>query len=104
MTRKHQHAAMRARRTPQTRPADVPSDRRTLDYFGGCPVCGQHDGYLNIYRAHFFHCRRHRTCWQVGENLFRSWRQQTPEDWARNYARLRRYRLVEPLMPPPEDG
>jgi hypothetical protein len=83
------------------RAGDTPET--TSQYFGGCPVCGKHDGYLNVRRAHFFLCRQHKTCWCVGENLFRSWREESPAVWKRHERRLRRhYRLVEPVYAAPE--
>lgn len=70
--------------------------------FGGCPVvgCGRNDGYLNVESTHVFLCRRHKTAWVTGFNLFSSWRFETEKDWAENLALLEaEYREVEPVYP-----
>lgn len=79
----------------------VSTETTVPDYFGGCPRCGKNDGYLNLRRAHIFICREHKTAWCAGENLFRSWRNETPETWERNRRVLQteNYQLVEPLYP-----
>ena len=38
------------------------------DYFGLCPHCGRHDGYINIHSDHVFVCHEHRTWWCPGSN------------------------------------
>lgn len=70
------------------------------DFFGGCPHCGGNDGYVNLRRTHVFLCEKHKTAWVRGDNLFSSWRQETPADWKRNRRMLTRgrYRLVEPIF------
>ncbi len=49
----------------------------TDDYFGTCPDCGDHDGYLSVGSGHWFYCRTHRTRWFIGSNLFSAWRDET---------------------------
>ena len=66
----------------------------TIDYFGGCPKCGQHNGYLNVEREHWFYCERHRTKWCFGENVFSSWRYEDEATWRRNAHKLAAYREV----------
>jgi len=66
------------------------------NYFGDCPQCGRNDGYLNIGQVHVYVCHRHRTRWEVGMNLFDSWRHETEADWRRNAARIAHYRDVDP--------
>lgn len=66
-------------------------------YFGGCPECGNSDGYLNIGGNHWFSCDAHRTRWCAGYNLFSDWRCEAPEIWDANEASLSDYRVVEPL-------
>jgi hypothetical protein len=73
--------------------------RHELDYWGGCPLCGSNDGYLNVGAAHWFHCQEHATKWCVGENLFSGWRSESEEDWHENAKVLSNYAEVEPLMP-----
>jgi hypothetical protein len=70
-----------------------------VDYFGGCPECGYHDGYLNVGRVHWFICHEHRTRWCVGDNLFSSWRSETAQQFLENQRRIGGYRIVEPLQP-----
>lgn len=71
---------------------------KQVDYFGGCPICGKNDGYLNVHRVHWFICHAHRTRWNAGENLFRSWREQTEEDWRLNWEMIAEYQEVEPVQ------
>ncbi len=74
-------------------------------YFGGCPECGDTDGYLNAERVHFFICNKHKTRWRIGENLFSSWHEETEADWRDNAKRLASYREVKPMLwePTPEE-
>jgi hypothetical protein len=69
------------------------------NYFGGCPQCGKTDGYANVGKSHWFYCREHRTMWNVGTNLFSSWRDQTEEEQRRIYDEisLGSFTEVEPL-------
>lgn len=45
--------------------------------FGGCPVCGGEDGYMNVGATHWFYCTAHLTRWSPGDNLFSDWREET---------------------------
>jgi hypothetical protein len=74
-------------------------DPREIDYWGGCPVCWRHDSYLNEGRVHGFICRRHKTKWNVGENLFSTWIEDPSA--STNWLLLSTYREVEPVQPPP---
>jgi hypothetical protein len=58
------------------------------NYFGTCPECHKTDGYINIGKSHWFLCKKHRTRWWVGSNLFSSWRDQTEEEQRRLYDEL----------------
>jgi hypothetical protein len=78
------------RRQAPTRRADSASP------FGGCPHCGQSDGYVNVYDTHYFLCHQHKTMWRGGRDLFPSWRVETKETWQRNARLLMEYREVEP--------
>lgn len=71
-------------------------------YFGGCPHCGRTDGYFNLHRNHFFVCHEHRVKWFVGENIFSSWRHQTPHNWERNAKSVASYADVRPVQAPKE--
>ncbi len=59
----------------------------SLEYFGVCPECRRHNGYLNIGRVHWYVCHTHRLKWCVGENLFRGWRSQNEVLWQKNRKR-----------------
>ncbi len=61
---------------------------------GDCPRCGRNDGYLNVYKAHWFICRRHRVKWYAGYDLFPTWQNETEEDWRRNLRILSQYQEV----------
>jgi hypothetical protein len=67
------------------------------DDFGGCPVCGKTDGYLNIGRDHWFVCHAHEKRWLIGSNLFSGWKEETEAKWAANAALLEGYEKIEPL-------
>ena len=71
------------------------------DYFGVCPTCGRHDGYINIGAGHWFYCAEHRTRWNVGANLFDSWKDQTEDEQRARYLELDfgSYVTVEPWRP-----
>ena len=77
--------------------------RYAASQFGGCPHCGQHDGYLNIDREHWFRCDRHKTKWRFGSNLFSGWREEGEEVWQRNRFKLAEYMTVNPMPPVPEE-
>jgi hypothetical protein len=67
-----------------------------VPYFGGCPLCGRTDGYINM-AAHWFVCDNHRTRWFIGTNLFSSWKNETEADWERGRQKLESYAEVEPI-------
>jgi hypothetical protein len=72
----------------------------TDHYFGGCPRCGDSEGYVNVGGNHWFRCDRHKTKWCAGYNLFSGWRDETEEEWQRNADMLAGYETVEPIRPP----
>ena len=63
-------------------------------YFGVCPKCRRHDGFLNIGREHWFHCKRHKTKRLAGINLFSGWKSESEETMLANAALLQKYRHV----------
>jgi hypothetical protein len=63
---------------------------------GDCPRCSRNDGFLNVYKAHWFICRRHRVKWYAGYDLFPGWQNETEEDWKRNLRILSQYQEVRP--------
>jgi hypothetical protein len=76
-------------------------ERRGDVFFGTCPHCLNHDGYLNVNRVHYFKCDEHRTYWIFGDNIFSGWREETEEQWQANIALLETFREVEPIHPRP---
>ncbi len=89
----------------QILPFPAPSGRDrdavvTTHPFGGCPGCGDTDGYLNVGPDHWFVCHRHKTRWRAGSNFFSGWRDESEETWLRNRFKLAGYMwVVEPVMP-----
>jgi hypothetical protein len=61
---------------------------------GDCPRCGRNDGFLNIYKAHWFICKRHKVKWYAGWDLFPGWQNESQEDWKRNWRILSQYQEV----------
>ncbi len=79
---------------PDVEPASIE------DYFGGCPICGRNDGYLNIHRDHWFNCRNHQLRWCAGSNLFGTWRSENEGDWNENFTKIGSFREVFPMLNP----
>ena len=74
----------------------------TQDRGGGCPYCGQNEGYMNIGRSHWYRCSKHKTKWLIGENLFSSWRDENPSIWKQNAQKLEGYKEVRPIYAAPD--
>ena len=74
-------------------------------YFGGCPECGDTDGFMNVGGNHWFICNQHRTKWPPGYNLFSCWHEEDEAEWKANAERLCFYRQVAPMLwePTPEE-
>lgn len=70
-------------------------------YFGGCPECGETDGYVNTGAAHWFVCNAHRVRWFVGINLFSSWKDETESEQRAIWAKVQDYRDVTPTRAKP---
>ena len=66
--------------------------------FGACPLCtdGQNDGYFNVGRVQWMVCHIHGFKWCIGENFFRSWRDETPERWQENTEQYASYLETRP--------
>ena len=75
----------------------------TDEYLGGCPECGESDGYLNVGRNHWAVCDTHQTKWPIGANLFSSWHDETDADWKCNAEKLAGYGEVKPIYPEPTE-
>ncbi len=73
------------------------AERNAIAYFGGCPDCGDCDGYVNIGRSHWFLCDKHKVTWCVGSNLFSSWQHQTEDEQRKIYDQIGmgEYREIE---------
>lgn len=70
----------------------------SADYWGVCPECGRHDGFLNVRESHWMVCHAHHVKWWVGANLFSGWRDEDVTDWFRNELQLFDYRDVAPAI------
>jgi hypothetical protein len=68
-------------------------------YFGVCPTCGKSDGNLNIGRNHWSHCKKHKTKWYTGSNLFSAWKDEPAELHEENAALLSEYSTVVLIAP-----
>lgn len=75
----------------------------TDDYLGGCPHCGQNNGFLNVGRDHWVFCDQHQTKWRYGSNIFSGWRREDEETWQRNRFKLSGYMTVDPIPPEPTE-
>ena len=75
----------------------LPFRRRGASRYGSCPSCARSTGMLNIGKAHWRFCERHRTKWLVGYSLFSDWLNETPAIWLGNSRRLADFREVKPL-------
>ena len=74
-------------------------DMAKLDYFGVCPKCFRNDGYLNIERDHWYHCRTHKLKWWIGSNLFSCWQLEDESTWRANAELLAGYTEVKEFNP-----
>jgi len=70
--------------------------------FEGCPYCHSDEGFhqhVNVERFNYVLCTRHGLYWLLGENLFSSWRDETPETWRKNKLLLDGFKFIEPFTP-----
>lgn len=84
-------------------PAEMEEEQKPDPYFGRCPECGGHDGFLNIRSSHWFICHAHRYRWCAGSNWFRCWREDTEADWEENHQLIKDYKVI-PWVPELPDG
>jgi hypothetical protein len=70
-----------------------------LDYFGGCPICGKHNGCLNVQQACWFVCYRHQTRWLASSTPLPTDRRDIRDQRAVNMARIQSYLIVQPWRP-----
>ncbi len=92
--------ALSAQILPFPAPSEHDRDTAVTTHpFGGCPCCGNADGYLNGGPDHWFICHRHKTKRRAGSNLFSGWRDEDEGTRLRNRFRLSEYMTVKPVMP-----
>lgn len=73
--------------------------------FGLCPVCrSDPTEILNVERLHVAYCAQCKTKWDVGQNMFSSWRHEQAATWQRNAATLNSMRHVHAHYPPAVRG
>jgi len=81
-------------------PPQRPEERHPEHFDDGCPACGSIGRkFLNIGRDHWKYSEKHGLKWNIGSNIFSSWREETEDDWARNEEVLMRCREVELYCP-----
>jgi len=68
---------------------------RQQNRFGNCSVCGGENGHLNVYKDHYFFCRKHKKCWYVGSNLISGWQDETQEIWKENAVKLKEFEEID---------
>jgi|ERR1043166_5522840 hypothetical protein len=96
MTKQEQNT-LRDNPTPriEPNPESVP-----LDYWGICPWCGRHDGYITIGPLQYFVCHTHKTYWQGGRIV--AWYAEYDQDSEisfRNYKSISDYRNIRAVCP-----
>ena len=64
---------------------------------GVCPICGQHDGYVNFGDYHWYYCQAHQTRWCVGYNRLTPEVYEDSVSYRENWERIGHYRVVEPI-------
>ncbi len=75
----------------------------THPYFGGCPICHKHNGFLHIGRGDtWFVCDEHRTKYACGGELD-GWRWMSEAEFEHNRKLLEAYTEVEPWVPTNEE-
>jgi hypothetical protein len=61
---------------------------------GDCE-CGKYDNrYVNVFKTHYGYCSNCMTCWEIGTNLFSSWKDEDDERWKNNANFLKNYKLI----------
>ena len=64
-------------------------------HFGFCE-CGRMPITLNVHKSNFMYCKKCRTYWHVGGNLFGSWRHEDESVWRKNEELLSKARPIKP--------
>jgi len=80
----------------------IPWPRRfSRHYFGGCPVCGETDGYRNFGEVHWFFCNTHCKRWSPGSDIFSNWQMEGEADWQETQRLIGSYENCFPMPPAP---
>ena len=68
--------------------------------FGGCPHCGQADGFLEEWRCYVFFCVQHKTRWIIGSDTFDSFHSSFKDSQREKWMKLgvKDYTLVDPIF------
>lgn len=64
--------------------------------FGAC-YCGNEGMSFNISRDNWMYCKKCKTKWCVGSNLFSSWRYENKKVWEKNIKEFAEYKEIEPI-------
>jgi hypothetical protein len=78
-------------------PFPIKAKKIVDNYFGGCPHCGDSDGYPNAGKSHWLFCDAHMVRWCIGSNLFSNWRDETEHEQRLKWRRIENYAEVMPL-------
>jgi len=66
--------------------------------WGGCPVCGNHDGHVNLGPEYWIICHEHKTKWLIGECISEGWDSQTLPEFYKVEHLLQQYVKVHPIF------
>ncbi len=68
--------------------------------FGGCPQCGQADGFLSEWRCNVFFCVQHKTRWIIGSDSSDSFHSAIKEEQRMAWQNLgvKNFTLVDPIF------
>jgi len=65
--------------------------------WGMCPVCGKHNGYVNLGAEFWIICHQHKTKWSIGDDLLAGWQDQSASQFYKVENILSKYNEVYPL-------
>ena len=67
---------------------------------GGCPHCGQADGFLHEWRCYVFFCVQHKNRWIIGTGEFDNFQSVVKEEQQKAWEQLgvENYTLVDPIF------
>ena len=71
------------------------------NYFGHCLIPEHKNFYCNVKfkgdvygKSHIMYCEECKICWKIGRNLFGSWRDETDEDWDKNFEMIKDFEYI----------